>query len=223
MGPIDYLITNMMIPFLQFSYHTIYPNYGVAILVLTVVVKIAFYPLSQKQFESMKKTQAIQPQIKKVQEKYKDQPEKQRHEMMKLWKEHKVNPFGGCLPALIQMPFFIAIFYTIKSEAFRVILDTPGVFSGLFHFWLSDLTKPDPTFILPLSIGLLTLVGQRMMTKGQEMPAFMKMMPFIMVAVCFKMPGGVLLYWAASQLVSNIQQYFIFNTQTIEKGAVINV
>ncbi len=223
MGPIDYLISNMMIPFLQFSYHTIYPNYGVAILVLTLVVKVAFFPLSQKQFESMRKTQAIQPELKRVQEKFKDQPEKQRQEMMKLWKEHKVNPFGGCLPALIQMPFFIAIFYTIKSAAFQAILDTQGIFPGLFHFWLVDLTKSDTTMILPISIGVLTYVGQRMMTKGQEMPMFMKMMPVIMVAVCFTMPAGVLLYWVASQLISNIQQYFIFKNESVAKGAVINV
>ncbi len=223
MGPIAYLTTNVMIPFLQFSYHTIYPNYGVAILVLTIAVKIVFFPLSQKQFESMKKTQAIQPELKKVQEKYKDQPEKQRQEMMKLWKEHKVNPFGGCLPAIIQMPFFIAIFYTIKSESFRVILDTQGVFPGLFHFWLTDLTQKDHTMILPILIGLLTFLGQRMMTHGQEVPLFMKLMPFIMMSVCFSMPAGVLLYWAASQLVSNIQQYFILRKETVVQGVISNV
>ena len=77
--------------------------------------------------------------------------------------------------------------------------------------------------ILPISIGVLTYVGQRMMTKGQEMPMFMKMMPVIMVAVCFTMPAGVLLYWVASQLISNIQQYFIFKNESVAKGAVINV
>jgi YidC/Oxa1 family membrane protein insertase len=210
MGPIDYLITNLTIPFLQFAYDTVYPNYGVAIILLTLVVKAAFYPLSHKQFVSMKKTQILQPELKKIQEKFKGQPEKLRLEMMKLWKEHKVNPLGGCLPALIQMPFFIAIFYTVKSETFQAILDDPMVFEGLFPMWLSNLTQPDATMIMPILIGVLTHFGQQLMTQGQvDPPLFMKFMPFIMVGVCFSMPSGVLIYWAVSQAVSNIQQYFV--------------
>ena len=115
MGPIDLLIQNWMIPFLKFSYQSIYPNYGMSIILLTVLVKMVFYPLTKKQFVQMKVNQKIQPQIKEIQEKYKKQPEKMHKEMSALWKANNANPLSGCLPALVQLPFFFAIFYTMQS------------------------------------------------------------------------------------------------------------
>ena len=110
MKPINYLIDSFMIPFLNFSYENIFPNYGIAIILLTVLIKIVFYPLTKKQFEAMKANQKIQPMMKKIQEKYKGQPEKLHKEMTKLWKENNANPLSGCLPALVQLPVFIAVF-----------------------------------------------------------------------------------------------------------------
>ncbi len=204
MGPIDFLVQNMMIPFLTFSYEKIYPNYGLAILLLTGFVKIAFYPLTRKQFEQMKVNQQIQPLIKEIQEKYKKQPEKMHKELMRIWKEHKANPMKGCLPALIQLPFFLAVFYTIQSAAFTELLEKPGVNPGLF--WWSNLTAADPTYILPIIIGLTTYWSQKYMITDPKQAAIFMFMPVLMFFVCLKMPAGVLLYWAFSSMVSLIQQ-----------------
>ena len=110
------MVDNIMIPFLEACYG-FYPNYGVSILILTLVIKVIFFPLSKKQFEKMKITQKLQPKVKALQAKYKGDPKKIQQEMMKLWKENNANPLGGCLPALVQLPFFLAIFYTIKIDA----------------------------------------------------------------------------------------------------------
>ncbi len=209
MNPIDYLINEFMIPFLRFSYDSIYPNYGIAILLLTILVKILFVPLTQKQFKAMKETQKIQPEIKKIQEKYKGQPDKASKEMMQLWKTHKVNPLGGCLPALVQLPVFIAIFYTIKSPGFNALISQEGINRGLFSFWIPDLTLPDTFMVLPIFIALATYISQKMTITDPKQATLMMFMPFMMFFLCLKMPGGVLLYWAASQVLSSIHQYIV--------------
>lgn len=214
MGPIDFLIEQLIIPMLSFSYHSIFPNYGVAIIVVTLIIKVLFYPLTKKQFESMKATQKIQPEMKKLQEKYKQQPEKMHKEMMKLWKENNANPLGGCLPALVQLPFFIAIFYTVKSDAFNVLLSAPGVFQGFLPFWAANLTTPDTTYVLPLIVGVTTYFSQKLMTVDSKQATLMAVMPFVMFFICLQMPSGVLLYWASSQLVSLIQQYIVLKPKT---------
>ena len=220
MGPINYLTNEIMIPFLNFSYHTIFPNYGVAILLLTLLIKILFYPLTKKQFESMKITQEIQPKMKKIQEKFKGQPEKIHQEVMKLWKEHNANPLGGCLPALVQLPVFFAIFYTIKSAAFTAIIKSPGINQGLFSFWISDLTMKDTTFILPALVAASMYFSQKMMVV-EESQKMLMMMPIVMFIVSISMPGGVLLYWASSQIISTAQQYLILYPLGKSKNSVI--
>ncbi len=221
MGPINYLTDQVMIPFLSYSYTHIFPNYGVAILLLTLVIKILFYPLTKKQFESMKVTQKIQPEMKKLQEKYKGKPEKLHEEMKKLWKEHNANPLGGCLPALVQLPFFFAVFYTVKSPAFQAMVLAPGINHGLFTFWLSNLTLPDKTYLLPVLIAVSTYLSQKMMVMEQSQKALMTVMPVVMFVVCLKMPAGVLLYWAASQLISTLQQYLVVNPLGSSKNLVV--
>lgn len=208
MGPIDYLIKTVMIPFLEFSYETLFPNYGVAIILLTIIIRAAFYPLTKKQFESMKITKELQPQLKKIQEKFKGQPEKLQKEMMKLYRENKANPLGGCLPALVQLPFFIAIFYTINSDAFANLISQPGINPGFLSFWIPNLSNPDKTFLLPLVIGVTSYLSQKMMTIDPKQAAIFMFMPFFMFFICIKMPAGVLLYWATSQALSVAQQYY---------------
>ena len=107
----DSIINSVMIPFLQFSYNTIMPNYGVAILLLTALTKVVFYPLTQKQFKSMRDMKVIQPKLKELQKKHKDDPKKLQQEMIGLYKKHQVNPLSGCLPMLVQLPIFFAIFF----------------------------------------------------------------------------------------------------------------
>lgn len=209
MGPIDFLVQKVMLPFLNFSYHTIYPNYGIAIILLTVLIKVLFYPLTRKQFESMKVTQKLQPKMKELQEKFKGQPEKLQKEMIKLWRENKANPLSGCLPALVQLPVFFAVFYTVNSAGFKEILGQPGINAGLFPFWLADLALPDKTFILPVIIALSTYWSQKMFTVDPKQASLFIFMPFLMFFISLKMPAGVLLYWAASQLISTLQQLII--------------
>lgn len=209
MNPIKLIVEQMMIPFLNFSYHYIAPNYGIAIILLTLLLKIIFYPLTRQQSQTMAMQKKIQPELKAIQEKYKGQPEKVHKEMMRLWKENNINPLSGCLPTLIQIPFFIAIFYTIKSAKFTAILNTPGIYPGFLPFWITNLTMPDKTFILPVLVALSTYFYQKMvMTDPQQAKIFM-FMPFLMLYICFKLPSGVLLFWVVSQGAAIIHQLYI--------------
>lgn len=205
----DFLVDNIMMPFLRMSYGII-PNYGIAIILLTLVVKILFYPLTQKQFASMKKMQELQPKLAKLQEKFKDKPEQLQKEIMGFYKAEKVNPFSGCLPLLVQLPIFFAIFQTMNSQGFKKMLGEAGVNKGLFsQFWLTDLTLPDHLYILPVLIGLATWWSQKLTITDPNQARMMMFMPFLMVVICFKMPAGVLIYWAVSQILSTVQQIYI--------------
>ena len=161
MGPIDFLIENIMIPFLKFSYQNIYGNYAIAIILLTIVIKLILYPLTHKQFTSMKKMQVLQPQFKALKEKFKKNPQKLQQEMISLYKEHGVNPLSGCLPMLVQLPFLFALFYTMTSDSFKSLLSDTTVFPGLTAIWLPNLTEPDSLFILPIIIGVATYLSQK--------------------------------------------------------------
>lgn len=211
MGPINFLVEQLMIPFLTFSYTSIYSNYGVAIILLTLLIKLIFFPLTQKQFTSMKRMQELMPEFKKVRAKYKSNPQQLQMEMMKLYKQNNVNPFGGCLPMLIQLPFLFAIFYTMTSDSFIALLNATGANPGFISFWISNLSQPDPFYILPALIGLSTYLTQRLTptVSDPNQAKIMAIIPVVMVFVSLKMPAGVLLYWATSQIISAGQQYII--------------
>ena len=208
MGFIDYIVQNAFIPFLKFSYELI-PNYGIAIILLTLLIKLLFYPLTLKQFKSMKLNQKLQPELKKIQEKFKGEPQKVHKETMSLWKEHNANPFLGCLPTLVQLPFFFAVFWTVKSPVFLEMLSLPGANPGLLTFWIPNLATHDTTYILPVVIGIATYFSQKMFMTDPKQAALFMFMPFVMVFICLKMPGGVLIYWATSQVIATAQQYLI--------------
>ena len=124
-----------------------FPSYGLAIILMTLVIKMIMYPLTVKQVKSMKGMQILQPKMKELQTKYKDKPEKLQQEMIKLYKETGVNPMAGCLPLVLQMPIFIIIFYGLRDFTFN------GATSFL---WLTDLAQPDPLYILPVLSALTT-------------------------------------------------------------------
>jgi YidC/Oxa1 family membrane protein insertase len=208
-APINFIINELFIPFLTYSYAVIFPNYGLAIMLLTLLIKMVFFPLTYKQFKSMKITKKLQPQVKAIQEKFKGDPKKVQTEMMRLWKENNANPFSGCLPSLIQLPVFISIFYAVKSNTFIEMLNLPGVFPGAFPFWLTHLSSADNTMILPIVIGLAMFWSQQMMTIDPKQKAIFMFMPFVMFFFSIKMPAGVLIYWSTSMIVSNIQQWMI--------------
>ena len=219
-NPINSLVDYMFIPFLTYTYSVI-PNYGIGIIVLTILIKILFYPLTQKQFKSMKMNQVLQPEVKKLQEKHKDDPKLLQQEMMNLWKSNGVNPLSGCLPMLIQLPFFFAIYATINSGTFKQLLTLPHINPGFLPFWLTNLGHPDPFYILPIGIGVLTWWSQKMFITDPKQASLFMFMPVVMTFICFNMPSGVLLYWFVSQLISSAQQFLMMREPQVEGVQVV--
>jgi len=215
-GPIAFIINSVMLPFLTFSYETLVPNYGIAIIFLTIIIKIVFYPLMNKQYISMKKMQDIAPKMTELREKFKSKPEKMQQEVLRLYKENNVNPLQGCLPMLLQIPFFIAIYATIMSEEFTTLLSEPGVNKGLFSFWLADLSVADTTFILPIVLAIFTFYSQKMMMVDPKQKQLLYLSPIMILIFGLKLPAGVLLYWATSTVLSTVQQFMITkNTNSV--------
>ncbi|NLE67026.1 MAG: membrane protein insertase YidC [Lentisphaerae bacterium] len=185
------------------------PNYGVAIILLTLLLKVVFWPLTRKSTESMKKMQEIQPLMAELKTRFKDNPKKQQEETLRLYKEHKVNPLGGCLPMLIQIPVFIALFVVLRSAIelrFAAFL------------WIDDLSQPErlfmdlvhfPVNLLPI-LMTVTMIWQQKLTPTGGDPAQQKMMMFIMpvmmLVMFYSMASGLVLYWTANQCVSIVQQ-----------------
>lgn len=208
-APIKFMIEKFMIPFLSFSYEVITPNYGVAIILLTILIKILFYPIMNKQYQSMKKMQVLAPKMKEFREKYKTEPQKMHQETLKLYREHDINPFQGCLPMLLQIPFFIAIYATAMSPQFLALLAAPGANPGLSSFWLADLSLPDMTYILPVTLAIFTYYSQKMIMTDPQQKIILYLSPLLILFFGFKLPSGVLLYWATSTVLSTMQQVLV--------------
>lgn len=207
--PFDALTHGLMLPFLSLCYTTVYPNYGVAIVLLTLIIKLLFFPLTQRQFQAMKITQKLQPEMKRLQEAHKDDPKTLQKEMMALWKQHNANPLSGCLPLVVQLPFFFAIYSAISSPAFKAMIGADGVNPGLTSFWLTNLSQPDPFFILPASIVILTWLSQRQMPMDPNQKLLMSILPLMMGIISFNLPAGVLIYWVTQQGISTLQQWWL--------------
>ena len=216
------VIDGFIIPFLSLSYQFI-PNYGLGIIILTFGVKFIFYPLTKKGFESMKKMQTIQPKMEELKKKHKGNPQKMQSEIMELYKAENVNPFSSCLPQLVQLPIFIALFFSMTSDSFVNLLSQEGVYQGFIPYWIDDLSQPDRFYILPILIGVATYLSQKFspsMASGpsaQIQQQMMNFLPFLMVFICFKMPAGVLLYWSTQTIMTGFQQYWIQNKKNVLK------
>jgi len=179
-------------------------NWGVAIIFLTVFIKIVFFPLMQKQFVSSKRMQAIQPQLKALKEKYKDDKELQTQATMKLFKENKVNPMGGCLPMIVQMPVWFALY--------NVMLYSVELYNTKF-LYLQDLTEADPYGVLPLLVTVLMLAQQKLMPMGSMDPAqqkIMRLMPLMFGIFMFSFPSGLVLYFSVNNTLTIFQQWIIY-------------
>ncbi len=190
-------------------------NYGVDIILLTILIKLIFYPLSVKSYKSMKEMQKVQPIVAKLKEKYKDDKEKLNKEMMEIYKTKGVNPLGGCLPMVIQIPVFFALY--------KVLMGAIEFRHAPFVFWMKDLASPEnlytlsvagfslPLRILPLIMGI-TMVMQQKMTPTSVDPMQEKMMLFMPVVFTFMFwgfPTGLVLYWLVNNVISIGQQYYI--------------
>jgi YidC/Oxa1 family membrane protein insertase len=196
--------------FLLKIFQSVVINWGVAILLLTLTVKLAFFPLTQRAFKSSRMMQALQPELKELREKYKDDQQLQSQETMKLFKERGVNPLGGCLPTLIQLPVWIALY--------NVMLYSVELYDSSF-LYLMDLTKEDPYGALPVIYALLILGQQQLMPMGNMDPTqrqVMKLMPLMFAAFMFTFPSGLVLYFCCNILLTIGQQFLINRTIKIE-------
>ncbi len=201
---------------LAWTYAHIVGNYGVAIILLTIVLRLATFPLTQRSMKSMKKFGVIAPQMKEIQEKYKDDKGKQQEELMGLYKRKGMNPLtamgGGCLPMLIQMPFMIALYFALQS--------TIELRHAPFIFWIDDLSAPEDLFsiagipirLLPLMMGATMVLQQRMTPTPSADPQqkqMMTMMSVMFIFLFYRFPSGLVLYWFVSNLLGIAQQLFV--------------
>jgi YidC/Oxa1 family membrane protein insertase len=191
---------------LQFFYNVI-PNYGWSIILVTMLLRIVTFPLQYKSFKSMKKMQVIQPQLAKLKEKHKDNPQAMQKETMELFKKAGANPLGGCLPLLLQMPFFFAIWKVLSNA---VELD-----GAPFHFWITNLTAKDPFYILPVLMGASMFMQQKLSPQTATDPVQQKVlmfMPLIFAFIMKDLPSGLVLYMIVSTTVGIIQQMIVYKT-----------
>lgn len=190
-------------------------NYGVAVILFTLLVKFILLPVNLKQTRSMKEMQALQPEIAKLQKKYKNNKEKLNEETMKLYKIYKVNPMAGCLPLLLQMPILIGLFNVLKEPLKWVFTDGNASAVSQPFLWLPTLSDPDPIYILPILCAVLTFLTQKftMSVQGNADPAqastqktMLYMMPLMIGFFAFSMPAGVALYWVVQNIFTFAQQ-----------------
>ena len=183
--------------------HKILGNWGWSIVGLVVLLKIAFYWLNAKAYGSMAKMKAVNPKITEMRERLKDKPQEMQKEMMRIYREEKINPLGGCLPILVQMPFFISLYW--------VLLSTVEMRGAPWIGWISDLSAKDPYFILPILMTLTSLL-QTWLNPTPPDPVQAKMMwfmPLIFSVMFFVFPSGLVLYWLTNNILSIAQQYVI--------------
>jgi YidC/Oxa1 family membrane protein insertase len=186
-------------------------NWGLAIIALTIVVKLVFFRLSAASYKSMAKMRTVQPKIQSIRDQYADDKAKQQQAMMELWKKEKINPMGGCLPMLIQMPVFIALYW--------VLLESVELRHAPFILWIEDLSAMDPYFVLPILMGISMWLMQRLNPAPPD-PMQAKIMMYMPIAFTFLMmwfPAGLVLYWLSNNLLSFAQQYVV--TRQIEQAA----
>jgi YidC/Oxa1 family membrane protein insertase len=178
--------------------------YGWVLIVFGIVVRILLWPLNQKAMESGIRMQAVAPLLKETQEKYKKDPERLQREMLRIYKEHKVNPFGGCLPMLLPMPVLLALFFVFANTI---------AFRGVPFSWLPDLSRPDPYYIIPLLMGLsmfaLSKVGQIGIPPNPQTKMLLYFMPIFLTVLFLNFASGLNLYYAAQNIFSIPQQYLI--------------
>lgn len=188
-------------------------SYGVAIIVLTIIIKTVFYPLTVKQVKSMRAMQQLQPQMKKLQEKYKGDPKRLQQEMGQLYRTAGVNPMAGCLPLLAQMPILMAMFYALQS------IDYGGDPTFL---WIANLSAPDPMYILPVLSALSTFVVQKQSTAASgsdQMQMQMKIMSIVMPLfigwISLNFAAGLVIYWIVNNVMQILQQWWMYRHEDI--------
>ncbi len=209
------IIGNLLGHVLRIIYDVV-QNYGWSIIVFTILVKVLLLPLTIKQTKSTKAMQDIQPKLQEIQEKYKNKPEKQPQEIMKLYQEAKINPLAGCLPLLIQMPIIIGLFSVLRDPVAYGVFQNEAAFklADTGFLWLQSLTATHNIEMGILS-GVSAYVMQKVMTPPDQAEGPMKTMTYVMAAMSFywgyTFTAGLALYWTVSNLFSIAQYYLVMN------------
>lgn len=185
-------------------------NWGWAIIILTILIKLVFFPLSAASYKSMAKMRTVQPKIQSLKDRYGDDKERFNKEMMSLYKTEKINPLGGCLPILVQIPVFIALYW--------VLLESVEMRHAPFALWLTDLSSPDPYFVLPLLMGVSMFVQHHLNPAPTDpiQKRIMQFLPAVFTVFFLFFPAGLVLYWVVNNILSIAQQWQI--TRMIESG-----
>ncbi|MGE5179215.1 MAG: membrane protein insertase YidC [Bacteroidota bacterium] len=189
--------------------YKVIPNYGIAIIIIALAAKLIFYPLTQSSLRTMKVMHRLQPEVNAIREKHANDPAKMNSAMLNLYKEHKVNPMGGCLPMLLQLPVFLALY--------QVLLHAIELRSAGFAGWIKDLSAPDvvghlggfPIHVLPLIMTGSTFLLQSQTPVDPRQQFMMYLMPVMMLYIMYNLPSGVIIYWTVNNLVSALQQYLV--------------
>ncbi len=188
-------------------------NYGLTIILLTLAIKLLFVPLQYKSYKSMKMMQLIQPKVAAVQEKYKDDRERLNKELIKLYRDQKVNPVGGCLPMILQMPVFVALF--------NILYMTIDLRQAPFILWVTDLSVQDPYYVLPVIMGVTMVIQQKITptTMDPTQAKIMLVLPVFMTFLFVNFPAGLVLYWLTNNVLTISQQVFtdrfLFHNKTL--------
>ena len=200
---------------LLYFHQTIGAPWWLSIAMLTVVVRALLFPLTVKQVRSMRAMQDLRPEMERIRAQYRDNRQKQQEEMMKLYQERKVNPLGGCLPIVVQMPIFIGIFYVIRQfggiPGYRPPQYPSFQEGGLF--WFQDLSQMDPYFVLPVLSALTMLAATEITSKNidPQQRWLMRLLPIGITVFLWSFPAGLFVYWITSNLVTLAQNYAIYN------------
>lgn len=196
------------------------PNYGLAIILFTIAVKVVLYPLTFKQLKSMRKMQELQPKIKDLQKKYKGNQQKMQQAMMELYQKEGVNPLGGCLPLLVQMPILFALFSSLRSFFDPVANPTVELAHATF-LWVPNLGQPDPFYVLPVLVAAGTFLQQKVsMVSGQQdqtQKTMLVIMPLIIGYVSLQFPAGLSLYWVMYSVTGILEQFIIRRPQKVKE------
>lgn len=204
------VIARPLVDMLEF-FHRYVGNYGVAIILLTLVIKLVFWPLSQKSYKSMEQMKKLQPMLQKLREKHGDDRGKMNEEMMRLYKTYKVNPAGGCLPMLVQIPVFFGLYQALLNaiELRHASFITHLPFTDMV--WLADLSAKDPYYITPIVMGATMLLQQKLTpAPGDPTQAkIMMLMPVVFTFMFLSFPSGLVVYWLCNNVLSIAQQWWM--------------
>ena len=215
-APIIHILQMILGAFYSVTSAAGFESYGFPIILLTILIKLVTYPLTVKQVKSMKAMQDIQPKMKKIQEKYKHDPQMLQQKTGELFREAGVNPLAGCLPLLVQMPILMGMYYALFNFTF------PSAEAAAF-FWLPSMSEPDPYYILPVLSAATTFLQQKMTSSEMtgQMKIMMTVMPLFIGWISLTFPSGLVLYWVTMNVVQIAQQWWMYrNEGPVAKEAI---